>query len=1100
VVVPGLAVSSDLDSATWLRATSLTERIASLRSADGGTPLPDVDVERVEERVRRWGSRLPSAHRSFSSERATFYGISEEVLLYLAGERTETMAARVAETPGWLRDLRHAFAAPSRARPGLGQRMPARPGAGRFLEIVEPLVGQARRRLREALRALPRATGATAIGDDATEEAVFANVPGLLLPMLGRTMALELNVARMSGRLVGDSREARFENFCEGLRDRRTALSILREYPVLARQLVTTLDRWVSFSLEFLGNLRADWRAIRQTFCPHGDPGVLVSLDGHKGDRHRRGRCTLIATFRNGFRLVYKPRSVAIDRHFQGLLTWLNDRGWNPELQPMGILDRGSHGWLEFVPFRSCRADREVRRFYHRQGAYLALLYTLEATDFHFENLVAAGEHPFLVDLETLFHPRVEHSPTRGREPAGAASLRDSVLRVGLLPHRVAFEPWDDGVDLSGMGAAAGQTTPYIPQWEEPGTDEMRLLEKPVRTHAGHNRPIFDGREVDLLEHADAIAAGFVGMYRFLLEHRDEMLAEGGPLSHFADDEIRVVLRPTREYALLLQSSFHPDVLRDAVDRDMLLDALWDSAGSRPHLRQVVNAELEDLRGGDVPIFVTSGCSVDLLTSAGERITGFLDHSPLSLVQRRLSRLSEADLERQLGLTRASLATVGMGGDTAHWPRYRLPSRHVSFDARRLIAAACSIGDRLEALALSADGGDVAWIGVALTGKSRWSVVPAGLDLYSGRSGIVLFLSYLGAVAEEPRFSQLARVALDTIRRQLQETPLHKFPIGAFDGLAGVAYTLAHLGVLWEDPDLLREATRIGLELTALSRDDGTFDIVSGSAGCLASLIALHEASSSDQVLMAALRFGDHLLEHSQSCRPGLGWPSPVASWGPLTGFSHGAAGIGWALLKLAELSGERRFRDAALEAYRYERSLYAVSGTWRDLRKLGAIGESPKPHNAGPTTWCHGAGGIALARLRSLEIEDCEEIRGDIAAALEAVWTHGFGWNHSLCHGDLGNLEVLTQAATTLEDRRWEARREQMAAKILEGAEQNGWLCGLPLGVEAPGLMTGMSGIGLGVLRAAAPRRVPSVLTLDPPLISSPNRPRRRVVGMNGV
>ncbi len=59
------------------------------------------------------------------------------------------------------------------------------------------------------------------------------------------------------------------------------------------------------------------------------------------------------------------------------------------------------------------------------------------------------------------------------------------------------------------------------------------------------------------------------------------------------------------------------------------------------------------------------------------------------------------------------------------------------------------------------------------------------------------------------------------------------------------------------------------------------------------------------------------------------------------------------------------------------------------------------------------------------------------------------------------------------------------MTAKILESADQNGWLCGLPLAVETPGLMTGLSGVGGGLLRAAKPRRVPSVLTLDPPLCS---------------
>ncbi len=71
------------------------------------------------------------------------------------------------------------------------------------------------------------------------------------------------------------------------------------------------------------------------------------------------------------------------------------------------MADRGAYGWTEFVEAQACDTPEQVQRFYERQGGYLALLYFLEATDFHLENLIAAGEHPVLVDLEALFHPRV---------------------------------------------------------------------------------------------------------------------------------------------------------------------------------------------------------------------------------------------------------------------------------------------------------------------------------------------------------------------------------------------------------------------------------------------------------------------------------------------------------------------------------------------------------------------------------------------------------------------------------------------------------------------------------------------------------------------
>ncbi len=101
---------------------------------------------------------------------------------------------------------------------------------------------------------------------------------------------------------------------------------------------------------------------------------------------------------------------------------------------------------------------------------------------------------------------------------------------------------------------------------------------------------------------------------------------------------------------------------------------------------------------------------------------------------------------------------------------------------------------------------------------------------------------------------------------------------------------------------------------------------------------------------------------------------------------------------------------------------------------------------------------------------------------ALRTTLAQGFGGNHSLCHGDLGNLELLLQASQVLPDPQWKAQTERIASAILESIDQHGWLCGVPLGVETPGLMTGLAGIGYGLLRLAEPERVPSVLTLEPP------------------
>jgi type 2 lantibiotic biosynthesis protein LanM len=320
------------------------------------------------------------------------------------------------------------------------------------------------------------------------------------------------------------------------------------------------------------------------------------------------------------------------------------------------------------------------------------------------------------------------------------------------------------------------------------------------------------------------------------------------------------------------------------------------------------------------------------------------------------------------------------------------------------------------------------------------------------------------------------------MQRQVERDKLFITSIGGFDGWGGMIYVLSHLGALWNAPALLAQAEQIVELLPPLIERDKQLDVIGGAAGCIGSLISLYRCAPSHKTLAAAIQCGDRLIACAQPMESGVGWITPIPATKPLAGFSHGAAGMGWALLELYGLTGEERFRRTALAALAYERSLFSPENeNWPDLREL--TGQATKAgQDSFTTTWCYGAPGIGLARLRSLQHLDDTATRTEIDASLRTTLAKGFGLNHSLCHGDLGNLELLLQASFVLDDPQWSIQVSRNAALILDSFRSYGWLCGVPLRVESPGLMTGLAGIGYGLLRLAEPTHMPSVLMLASP------------------
>jgi type 2 lantibiotic biosynthesis protein LanM len=786
-----------------------------------------------------------------------------------------------------------------------------------------------------------------------------------------------------------------------------------------------------------------------------------------------------VLSFEGGAQIVYKPRNIDVEQRWNEILAWLAARGAPVDLRGLRTLPRAEHGWVELARSGPCASAADFPRFYRRAGALLCLVHLLAGNDCHRENLIAVGEYPVLIDVETLMHPAAP--PEASDDDARARLTRElehSVLGTAMLPHWSPM-PSGGGYESGGIGPGGRlQTTieARVPQGRN--TDEVTHTTQRIELGATSNVPFADEVFAVAEEHIDALVDGFESTARFVLEHRAALLDPDGPVQAFAGVRVRVLMRGTPVYARTGERALAPDALRSGAPRSIALDSLArpltsqsfppDAEAAAWRMVEHERAALERL---DIPRF-----EVRADQSAAE----WRPHwscSGLELARGRIAGLDEQHIARQLGLIRASFEARSAARDLPTPMRSRAhASDHAATDDE-LRSAAEHITARVKALATRGADDTAIWLTAdVMEDSGAYRLRPMSSNLYSGTAGVGLFLAAASVLLDDRDARELALAAVRSTRLALARGPLlhASLPIGGVMGIASTAYALAWMGRLLDDASLLDDAVTILDAIDERSIEaDRYHDLAGGSAGAILVLLAVQELRPDRDFIALAHRCGERLLA-TRIGEP-ASWATPTGV--RLSGLAHGASGVAWALHRLSEHSHDPRFAAAADEALDFERTLFHPNRrNWQDVRPDVPPGE-PFFMNS----WCNGAAGIGMVRLR--QPAHAHRRDEELAAALHTTCRHGFGQLDHFCCGNVGRAELLLDAGRRLGDDQLIVQSRRVLASMCRRAEQRGaWaLAGRPHpGAEHAGLFRGLSGLGWHFLRQLAPDRLPAMGVLE--------------------
>lgn len=821
-------------------------------------------------------------------------------------------------------------------------------------------------------------------------------------------------------------------------------------FPLLSLQLSQVIDHWVIYTAEFAENFTHDYHEIKNVFFKNNDIGQFDSIENEVGDTHNQGRYSFICKFNCGKKLAYKPRSLDLDNQFYQFIDFVSTYSDVTDFYKPIYLCRKDYGWMEYIDKQACSTEKQIADYYYRSGSLLSILYLLNAEDIHHKNVIAKQDYPVIVDLETLFHQR-----------------DDNVCgpRVNPLNHTVL-------------------KTHFIPQYESATpAQELAAIISTKDNNANIFRsslPMLWNRTIPVNDYVGLFIKGFEISYMALAKIKEKLPSQ---LNKFLGMNARYVARPTRVYSQLRVAACQPYFQQSALLSDFIYEKLWLDVKKRPFLTSLIECEKTSLLQNDIPLLShvigTKSISIENKLIA----TDFFAHDSFTAVLDKLKHMSMKDCTAQVKIIERSLRLGQDFKDSIIKKQFHYTSAHKKFGwlkqtktIAQTIVKQASIQEK-----------SVFWPVYKNNQNGLLCLDSTNYRLYDGVLGLLFYLAYINKVC--PGFIEptlLEKTSHDVFHSLLTDN-FEEDGCGAFNGLGGVVYVISHLLNIWEDEPLLDIGNCFIHKLSKLVSQDTVFDVQAGSAGAILCLLSYYDVTENRYALTVAEAFGGHLVKAFTTNKERSGWRNSNIKGAILTGFSHGSAGIAYSLIRLYQITENKKYRDIALKAIAFEQTTYSDEiGNWLDFR-FDSFDEQKKQ---AMSAWCSGSMGIGYSRFMMLGLVDekfDQLIMPDIKRAADNLWKNTTLEDHGLCHGNFGNQEflhqlLLNQSSISIAN---EAITLEKFTNLI-----NQYLCELNENglyekkdhFESLGLMNGLSGIGYQILKSSFPDSLPSILMLQPP------------------
>jgi len=880
-----------------------------------------------------------------------------------------------------------------------------------------------------------------------------------------RVIVLEVNLARQENLLLGEDSETRYKYFVEKLLiNENYQTNLYNKYPELIRVLDKYLENTLNYITEILSHTSKEKQNIFKQM-EINEAYLLENIEFSQGDSHNGNKTVTKLTFENDFCLMYKPRPLGIEKAYNELLDWLCSI--IPDFKKpyaANVYTKDNYGYMEFIDRKECTDQESVKNFYYKMGELVAILYSLNSKDFHGENIIASGEEPVLIDLETLLHKveQIDKEKISSYENI-LHTITNSVASIAILPTTIINRIENLVMEVGAMNSGNKRKSPYKTQvLTGRNTDEIRIENEYKEIEIIDSSPKYNGIYLSADQYIADIKQGFIQIYNWIKENKKIYYEKVVEL--FSEKESRYIFRSTNNYTQLIETSYHPDLLHNKIDRFIYFHRVFTTTDfENKNDVAMCKTEVEEMLNGDVPMYKIKNNSSDISNMNNNIVMNAEGDSILKSIESRINMFTQNDLKRQVSLINQCFLGSGLKTDIPDSTNTSYVENDSSpIDHRDSIQLAEDLtNSMLERAIRNSHKKTISWIGMKGYGNKYYENLPLEIDLYQGNSGIALTLMAMYKATNKEKYKVAAIECFNYVIEYLDLIDIKDNSLGAFSGLYGALYSLClavESKVLPEEDRVVHLLIKKMEESESLLVDLKELDIISGLSGILGALLTMkpliienypqYEATVNRIINTAYIRLVDHAIYVDEQT---VKWNENFDS-----GYAHGSAGIITQLMRLYLEDQDSRKLELIRKSLNYERKyLFNQEEMKWKIR-----------NNTHYFSWCNGIGGILLSKvylLKSGYMDD--KLEFEIHLLKDQLKVCGFGYDKSLCHGDLGSLILLECAGSSINDVDTVRASNQLIYEVSQNHKRLKEK--LSYEIEDWGLLTGTSGVTLSLLNS---------------------------------